>query len=137
MTQMTQNMVVAALVILAVVSLVWTVVLVAVFLELRRLARRVEGFIHTLELDLRPVLQQAREGIQSAAKAYQGVAEGTERLRGALAALEEAGENIRATTSVVRAVFGSRLVPIASILAGVRVGARTLWKLYTRRRKSS
>lgn len=135
---MTQNAVaVAALVILAVVSLLWTVMLVAVFLELRRLAWRLEEFIRTLELDLRPVLQQAREGIQSAVKAYQGVAEGTARLRGTLAALEEAGENIRATTSVLRAVFGSRLVPIASVLAGLRVGARTLWKLYTRRRKSS
>lgn len=135
---MTQDAVaVAALVVLAVVSLLWTVMLVAVFLELRRLAWRLEEFIRTLELDLRPVLQQAREGIQSAVKAYQGVAEGTARLRGALAALEEAGENIRATTSVLRAVFGSRLVPIASVLAGLRVGARTLWKLYTRRRKSS
>ena len=135
---MTQDAVaVAALVILAVVSLLWTVMLVAVFLELRRLAWRLEEFIRTLELDLRPVLQQAREGIQSAVKAYQGVAEGTARLRGTLAALEEAGENIRATTSVLRAVFGSRLVPIASVLAGLRVGARTLWKLYTRRRKSS
>jgi hypothetical protein len=135
---MTQNGVaVAALVILAVVSLLWTVMLVAVFLELRRLAWRLEEFIRTLELDLRPVLQQAREGIQSAVKAYQGVAEGTARLRETLAAFEEAGENIRATTSVLRAVFGSRLVPIASVLAGLRVGARTLWKLYTRRRKSS
>jgi hypothetical protein len=135
---MTQNNVaVAALVILAVVSLLWTVMLVAVFLELRRLAWRLEGFIHTLELDLRPMLQQAREGIQSAAKAFRGVAEGTARLRGTLEALEEAGENIRATTGVVRAVFGSRLIPIASVLAGVRVGARTLWKLYARRRKAS
>ena len=135
---MTQNGVaVAALVILAVVSLLWTVMLVAVLLELRRLSWRLEGFIRTLELDLRPVVQQAREGIQSVVRAAQGVAEDTARLRGTLTAWEEAGENIRATTGVVRAVFGSRLVPIASVLAGVRVGARTLWKLYTRRRKSS
>jgi hypothetical protein len=135
---MTQDAVaVAALVVLAVVSLLWTVMLVAVFLELRRLAWRLEEFIRTLERDLRPVLQQARDGIQFAAKVYQGVAEGTAHLRGTLEALEEAGKNIRATTGVVRAVFGSRLIPIASILAGVRVGARTLWKLYARRRKSS
>jgi len=135
---MTQNPVaVAALVVLAVVSLLWTVMLVAVLLELRRLSWRLEEFIRTLEMDLRPVLQQVREGIQSAAKAYQGIAEGTASLRGTLAALEEAGENIRATTSVLRAVFGSRLIPIASVLAGVRAGVRTLWKLYTRRRGSS
>jgi len=135
---MTQNPVaVAALVVLAVVSLLWTVMLVAVLLELRRLFWRLEGFIRTLELDLRPVLQQARDGIQFVAKAAQGVAEDTARLRETLEAWEEAGENVRATTSVLRAVFGSRLIPIASVLAGMRAGVRTLWKLYTRRRESS
>jgi hypothetical protein len=126
-----------ALVVLAVVSVLWTVMLVAVLLELRRLAWRLDGFIRTLELELRPVIEQAREGIQSVAKAAQGVAEDAARVRGVIAAWEEAGENIRATTGVLRAVFGSRLVPVAGALAGVRIGAQTLWKLLTRRRKSS
>jgi uncharacterized protein YoxC len=126
-----------ALVVLAVVSLLWTVLLVAVLLELRRLSWRLQEFIRTLELDLRPVLQEAREGVRTAAKAAQEVADGTARLRGTMAALQDAGDNIRVTTDVIRAVVGSRLIPVASVLAGLRVGVNTLWRRYRRRRESS
>lgn len=128
---------VAALVVMAVVSLLWTVLLVAVVLELRRASWRLQEFIRTLELDLRPMLQEAREGVRTAAKAAQGVADGTARLRGAMTALQDAGENLRVTTDVIRAVFGSRLIPVASVLAGLRVGVKTLWRRYRRRRESS
>jgi len=134
---MNSSLAVASLVVLAVVSVLWTVLLVAVLLELRRVSWRLQEFIRTVELDLRPVLQQAREGIQSAAQAAHAVAEGTARLRGAVAAFEDAGENIRVTTEVIRAVFGSRLIPLASVLAGVRVGVKTLWRQYRRRREAS
>lgn len=126
-----------ALVVLAVVSLLWTVLLVAVLLELRRLSWRLQEFIRTLELDLRPILQEAREGVRTAAKAAQEVADGTARLRGTMAALQDAGDNIRVTTDVIRAVVGSRLIPVASVLAGLRVGVNTLWRRYRRRRESS
>ncbi len=128
---------VTALVVLAVVSLLWTVLLIAVLLELRRASWRLQEFIRTLELDLRPVLQEAREGVRTAAKAAQGVADGAARLRGAMAALEDAGANIRVTTDVIRAVFGSRLIPVAGVLAGIRVGVKTLWRRYRRRRDLS
>lgn len=131
------NLVVAALVVLAVASLVWTLLLIPFLLEVRRAAWRLEEFIRTLELDLRPVLQEAREGIRTVSQASQQVGEGAARLRGAMAAMEEAGENLRATTGAIRAVFGSRLIPIASLLAGVRAGAKFLWRQYTRRRKAS
>ena len=131
------SLAVAALVVLAVVSVLWTVLLVAVLLELRRLSWRLQEFIRTLELDLRPILQEAREGVRTAAKAAQEVADGTARLRGTMAALQDAGDNIRVTTDVIRAVFGSRLIPVASVLAGLRVGVKTLWRRYRRRRKSS
>ncbi len=127
----------AALVVMAVVSLLWTILLVAVVLELRRASWRLQEFIRTLELDLRPMLQEAREGVRTAAKAAQGVADGTARLRGAMTALQDAGENLRVTTDVIRAVFGSRLIPVASVLAGLRVGVKTLWRRYRRRRESS
>jgi len=126
-----------ALVVLAVVSLLWTVLLVAVLLELRRLSWRLQEFIRTLELDLRPILQEAREGVRTAARAAQEVADGTARLRGTMVALEDAGDNIRATTDVIRAVVGSRLIPVASVLAGLRVGVKTLWRRSRRRRESS
>lgn len=126
---------VAALVVLAVVSLLWTILLIPALLELRRAAWRLQEFIRTLELDLRPVLQEAREGVRAAGRAAQEVADGTARLRGAMHAVEEAGENLRLTSSAIRAVFGSRLIPVAGVLAGVRAGAKFLWKQYTQRRK--
>jgi uncharacterized protein YoxC len=131
------SLAVAALVVLAVVSVLWTVLLVAVLLELRRLSWRLQEFIRTLELDLRPILQEAREGVRTAAKAAQEVADGTARLRGTMAALQDAGDNIRVTTDVIRAVVGSRLIPVASVLAGLRVGVKTLWRRSRRRRESS
>jgi uncharacterized protein YoxC len=126
-----------ALVVLAVVGLVWIIMLVPAVLEVRRAAWRLQEFIRTLELDLRPVIQEARDGVRAATKAAQEVANGTARLRGAMAAVEEAGENLRMTTGTIRAVFGSRLIPIAGVLAGVRAGVKFLWKQYTRRREPS
>jgi hypothetical protein len=126
-----------ALVVLAVVGLLWTIMLVPALLELRRAAWRLQEFIRTLELELRPVIQEARDGVRAATKAAQEVANGTARLRGAMAAVEEAGENLRMTTGTIRAVFGSRLIPIAGVLAGVRAGLKFLWKQYTRRREPS
>jgi len=128
---------VAALVVLAVVSVLWTVLLIPALLELRRASWRLQEFIRTLELELRPTLQEAREGIRSMTQASQAVADGAAHLRGAMAAMEEAGGNLRATTGVLRAIFGSRLIPVAGFLAGVRAGIRTLLKQYGRRREPS
>jgi signal transduction histidine kinase len=130
-------LVVASLVILAVVSILWTIVLVVIASELRRASWRLQEFVRSVELELKPTMQEAREAIRHLSRAAQGAAEGTERVRGTLAKLEEAGDNIRATTGVVRAVFGSRLIPAAGLLAGVRAGTKVLWKLYTRRREAS
>jgi hypothetical protein len=126
---------VAALWVLAAVSVLWTLLLIPALLELRRAAWRLQEFIRTLELDLRPVIQEAREGVRAATRAAQDVAEGTARLRGAMASVEEAGENLRMTTATIRGVFGSRLIPVAAILAGMRAGVKFLWKEYTRRRE--
>jgi hypothetical protein len=128
---------VASLVVLAVVSVVWTIMMVIAMLELRRASWRLQEFIRSLELELKPTIQEAREAVRTMQRAAQGAADGAERVRGTLAKLEEAGDNIRATTGVVRSVFGSRLIPAASLLAGVRVGAKVLWKLYTQRRKTT
>ena len=126
---------VAALVVLAVVSVLWTIMLVIVTSELRRASGRLQEFIRSLELELKPTIQQAREAIRTLTRAAQGAAEGTERVRGALATLAAAGDNIRATTRAVRSVVGSRLLPVASLVAGVRVGANVLWTLSTQRRR--
>lgn len=128
---------VAALVVLAVISLVWTVLLLPILFEVRRASWRLQEFIRTLELDLRPVLQEARETLRAVSQAARGVADGTTRLHGALAGLEEAGENLRVTTGVIRTVFGSRLIPLAGVAAGLRAGFKVLWRRYTQRRDAS
>jgi hypothetical protein len=126
---------VASLVVLAVVSVLWTIMMVIVTSQLRRASWRLQEFIRSLELELKPTIQQVREAIRTLNRAAQGVAEGTERVRGTLATFEKTGDTIRATTRVVRSGFGSRLIPVASLLAGVRVGANVLWKLNTQRRR--
>ena len=128
---------VASLVVLAVVSVLWSIMLVIVTSELRRASWRLQEFIRSLELELKPTIQEAREAIRTMQRAGQGAADGMERVRGTLSKLEEAGDNIRATTGVVRSVIGSRLIPVASLLVGVRAGAKMLWKLYTQRREAS
>ena len=128
---------VASLVVLAVVSVLWTIMMVIVTSELRRASWRLQTFIRSLELELHPTIQQARETIRTLNRAGQGAADGMERVRDTLSKLEEAGDNIRATTGVVRSLFGSRFIPAASLLVGIRAGAKVLWKLYTRRREAS
>jgi len=125
---------VASLVVLAVVSVIWTVALVAVALELRRASWRLQEFIRSVELELKPTMQEAREAIRALNRAAQGAADSTERVRGALIKLEQAGENVWATTGSIRRLLKSRFIPAVSLLAGVRAGTRVLWNFYTRRR---
>ena len=126
---------VASLVVLAVVSVLWTIMMVIVTSELRRASGRLQEFIRSLELELKPTIQQTREAIRTLNRVAQGAAEGAERVQGTLAKLEAVGDNIRATARVVRSAVGSRLIPVAGLLAGVRVGANVLWKLSTQRRR--
>jgi len=126
---------VTSLVVLAVLSTIWTVALVAIALEVRRASWRLQEFIRSVELELKPTMLEARDAIRTLHRAAQGAADSTERVRGALIKLEQAGENVRATTGRVRTLLGSRFIPALSLLAGVRAGTRVLWDLYTQRRK--
>lgn len=128
---------ISALVTLALVSLLWTALLIPVLFELRRASWRLQEFIRSMEMELRPLMQEARQTIKRADSAAQGIAEGATHLRRTLSALEEAGENLRATTGVIRAVFGSRMIPVAGALAGLRAALKVLWKRHSRRRETS
>lgn len=127
---------VASLVILAVVSVIWTVAFIVTALEIRRAAWRLQEFIRSVELELKPTMQEVRETVRMLDRAARGAADTTERVRGAFVKLEQAGENVRATTGRVRAVLGLRFIPALSLLAGVRAGTKVLWHLYTQRRES-
>jgi hypothetical protein len=126
---------VASLGVLAGVSVLWTIMLVIVTSQLRRASWRLQECIRSLELELKPTIQQARAAIRTLNRAAQGAAEGMERVRGTLAKVEAVGDTIRATTRAVRAGVGSRWIPVAGLVAGVRVGANVLWQLNTQRRR--
>jgi hypothetical protein len=131
------GLVVGSLVTLAVMSVVWTIVLVAVALELRRTSWRLQEFVRSLELELKPTVQDAREAIRTLQRAAQGAADTTERVRGALLKLERVGEGVCGVTGTIRGLVGTPLIPAFSVLAGVRAGTKMLWTLYRARRKSS
>lgn len=127
---------VASLAVLAVVSVIWTVALVAVALEARRASKRLQEFIRSVEMELKPTVLEAREAIRKLDRTAAGAADTVERVRGTFVRLEQAGENVRATTGKVRALLGTRFIPALSLLAGVRTGTKVLWSLYTQRRAS-
>ncbi|HSB79902.1 MAG TPA: DUF948 domain-containing protein [Candidatus Methylomirabilis sp.] len=128
---------ISALVVMALVSLLWTALLLPVLFEMRRASWRLQEFIRSVEMELRPLIQEARQALRNVEHAAEGVAGGVTHLRGAFSAIEEAGENLRATTGVIRAVFGSRLIPAATIIAGLRAGLKMLWKRSPRRRETT
>jgi len=118
-----------------VVSVLWTIMLVLVTSELRRASWRLQGVLRSLELELKPTIRHVREAIRTLNRAAQGAADRTERVRDTLARLAAVGDTIRATTRVVRAGVGSRVLPVASLVAGVRVGATVLWTRSPQRRR--
>jgi ABC-type transporter Mla subunit MlaD len=122
--------------VLAAVSLLWTIMFALAATELRRLSWRLQEFIRVVEMELKPAVEETREAVRNINQAAQGVTETTGRLQESLAAFHRAGENVRLTTETIRGVFGRRLIPLASVLAGLRAGGKILWKLYTRRRET-
>jgi len=124
-----------SLAVLAAVSLLWTLMLILVMVELRHLSWRLQEFIRSLEMELKPAIVEAREAIRNLTQVAHGVADTTTRLQRPLGALEEAGENIRITTGVLRSVFGSRMIPVAGLVAGLRTGLKVLWQLQKRRKR--
>lgn len=121
-----------ALVVLAGVSLLWTVGLLMGWMELRRLLAQMQETLRFLEAEIRPLSAELREAVRRFNQMTQGVEESNARLQDALGAFQQAGQNVRVTTEAVRSVFGSRLIPVAGVMAGLRAGAKLLWKRYRR-----
>jgi uncharacterized protein YoxC len=121
-----------ALVVLAGVSLLWTLGLLLALVELRQLSQRIQTSLHALELEVIPLARETRDAIQRLNQITQGVEKTNARLQDAAGAFQQAGENVRMTTETVRAVFGSRLIPVAGVMAGVRAGVKMLWRWYGR-----
>jgi uncharacterized protein YoxC len=126
-----------ALAVLAGVSLLWTLGLLLAFMELRQLSQRIQEALRTLELELLPLARETREALRRLNQVSLGVEASNAKLQDALEAFQRAGQNVQMTTEALRAVFGSRLIPMAGVLAGVRAGVRLLWKTVRERRKAS
>ena len=121
-----------ALVVLAGVSLLWTLGLLLAFMELRQLSQRIQETLRVLEMEILPLARDARETIHRLTQLSLGLEGSNAKLQDALGAFQQAGQNVQKTTEVVRAVFGSRLIPMAGVMAGVRAGVKMLWRLYGR-----
>jgi uncharacterized protein YoxC len=125
-----------ALVVLAGVSLVWTIGVWLALSEFRQLSRRLEEVLRAVDLELGPLVRETRETLQRVNAMAQGIGESNARLQDALGSFQQAGQNVRVTTEAVRTVFGSRLIPVASLMAGVRAGVKLLWRRYAHRREA-
>ncbi len=123
---------VVALVVLAGVSLLWTVGLLLAFMELRQLSQRLQETLRALEMELLPLAREARDALRRLNEVTRGVETSNAKLQDALGAFQQAGQNVQKTTEVLRAVFGSRFIPMAGLVAGVRAGVKLLWKRYGR-----
>lgn len=126
----------AALVVLAAVSVLWTLVLLLLVGELRRTTQRVQAFLESVQAELTPTLADARQAIRAATQLTQDLGEVTPRLQATIGALEEVSENVRGATGAVRNLFGHRFIPVAGLVAGLRAGLRFAWRHYSRRRDS-
>ena len=129
---MDNGVVTVALAVLAGVSLLWTLGLLLAFMEFRQLSQRVQEALRTLELELLPLAREAREALRRLNQVTLGVEASNAKLQDALGAFQQAGQNVQKTTEVLRAVFGSRFIPMAGVVAGVRAGVKMLWRLYGR-----
>jgi len=123
---------IVALAVLTGVILLWTLGLLLAFMELRQLSQKIQESLRSLEMELVPLARDAREAIHRLSQVSLGVEASNARLQDALGAFQQAGHNVQKTTEVVRAVFGSRLIPVAGIVAGVRAGVKMLWRHYGR-----
>jgi len=133
---MSSDVATVALVVLAGVSLLWTVGLLLILRELRGLSLRLQESLRTVEREVPPLVQETRETLRRLNAMAQGIGDSNARLQDALGSFQQAGQNVRVTTEAVRTVFGSRLVPVATLMAGVRAGVRLLWRRYARRREA-
>jgi hypothetical protein len=123
---------VVALVVLAGVSLLWTVGLLLAFMELRQLSQRFQETLRALEMELLPLTREAQEAIRRLNHVSLGVEASNAKLQDALGTFQQAGQNVQKTTEALRAIFGSRLIPLAGVVTGVRAGVKMLWRLYGR-----
>ena len=100
--------------------------MVPAFVQLRRTARQAEDFLRVVELELRPLLIDLKEVIRNLGRASEQVKGGIEKVGGTLEAIAETGKTVRYANQLIQHIVFPKLITGAAIVAGLRVGLRTL-----------
>jgi uncharacterized protein YoxC len=100
--------------------------MVPALVQLRRTARQAEDFLRVVELELRPSLIELKEVIRNLNRASDQVASGIEKVGGTLEAIQETGQTVRYANQLIRHIVFPKLITGAAVVAGLRVGLRTL-----------
>ncbi len=124
-----------ALVVIALAALIVAVAALPAVLQIRRTAYRVEEFITTAEIELRPALIDLKETLHNVNRTSAEVREAVERLQGSLAAMEELGQAVHFLGRLLRRGVTPRLITASSILKGTRVGLKYLLQSFFREKE--
>lgn len=127
------SMAATALLILAGLGILWTIVLLSLLGELKRRSQRLEAVLAVVEAELPTTLTEIRDAARNVNRVAQDLGKATPHIAATLDALHQAGENVRGVTGTVRSLLGYRFIPVAGILAGLRTGLRYAWRRYRRR----
>jgi hypothetical protein len=100
--------------------------MIPAFVQIRRTARQAEEFLKIVQLELRPALIDMKEVIRNLNRASEQVTGGMEKVSGTLEAIQEAGQTVRSANRLIQDVVVPKLITSAAVMAGVRVGLRTL-----------
>lgn len=112
----------------AIVALFFLLVcgMIPVLLQLRRTARQAEDFLRLVELELRPMLIEAKDVMRNLNRASDQVTDGLGKMGGTLDAVAEAGQTVRDVNQLVQQFVFPKLITSAAFATGLRVGLKTL-----------
>jgi len=111
---------------LVVLFLLLVLGMVPAFVQLRRTLRQTEDFLRVVELEMRPALIDLKEVIRNLGRASEQVKGGIEKVSGTLEAIAETGQTVRYANQLIRHIVFPKLITGAAVVAGLRVGLRTL-----------
>lgn len=112
----------------AIVALFFLLVcgMIPVLIQLRRTARQAEDFLRAIELELRPVMVEAKDAIRNLNRVSDQVNNGLGKVGGTIDAIAEAGQTVRDANQVVQQFIVPKLITSAAFTTGLRVGLKTL-----------
>jgi hypothetical protein len=105
---------------------VLVIVLIYVLLELRVATRKLEQFITTSEISLKPTFEELPGTIRSIRHIAENIATVTDDVKTLSGSVREVGENIRLTSGYIEGIAASSSVQVSGLKAGIRAGLNVL-----------